>query len=150
MTPIGKPLLSTLLCACAGLVTVIGCGANFDWHPFTGGLGPALLLLFCATAGGALGGWVTARFYGRAGPLGWGLSALGFLLATILGSAAAGLVFFGPRPEADLGFSMLAGPFGVLIALLGRPDFGLLWLAAIPVLHLSHRRNFTTVTRRDP
>jgi hypothetical protein len=95
--------------------------------------------------GGAVAGWALAGLFGRAGPVGWPLAALGGALASIaagvLGGAASGLpaLLAGASPVAGA-VRLATAAFVTPLAVAAQPLLGAVWLASVLGLHLVARR----------
>jgi hypothetical protein len=94
--------------------------------------------------GGLAAGWALAGLFGRRGPVGWPLAALGAALATLLAGLVGGVLSSLPALLSGAGLTAEAIRIGAAtvvtpLAVAAAPWLGAVWAAAILALHLVAR-----------
>lgn len=84
--------------------------------------------LVLTSVGAAVAGVCVIPFFGRAGPAGWGLAALGGAVATLLASVALGLIL-------NASYFVIA-PMSVVMTLVLQPISALGWIACMGCAHV--------------
>ncbi|NNE81432.1 MAG: hypothetical protein HKN18_14285 [Silicimonas sp.] len=138
------PVTITLTSALGGIVM-----AAIIWAGFTNDFSESLVMVLCACIGAAVGGSASAALFGRADYKGWGLAAVAAVLATAIGSAMGGSLYF-TLGEPLLGrvgaaeFSELPNiallSMVVVFSMLGTLKVGPPWLLGMVLIHLAAQK----------
>ena len=140
-----KLLVTAALISATGAVVMLA----IIWSGFSDNMQESLAMILFAAIGAAVAGLATHRLFGRAAALGWVLAALGATLATALGAALGGPLFFtagvalfglqGAAPLSDIPQIALLTVM-VVFSMLASLKVGPPWFVGMVLVHVIARR----------
>ncbi|MGL4238045.1 hypothetical protein [Tabrizicola sp.] len=127
--PTSHRALAAGLCAVSGLAVIFAMGAQLRISD--------LNIILPAACGALIGGAICADLFGLPGRFGLALTAIGAVLATLIGSALAGAAY--GIWEGPTLIGIIYGPATVGHAILTTPAVLLAWAATMAGAHLAMR-----------